>query len=416
MTRPRVAVVHPQLALGGSETKAMWALEALKHDYEVSLVTTGKVDLPRLNRCYGTKLDPREFSILQVPLPLGLRRTREFAALRGSFIQRFLKRVAPGFDVMISAYNPCDFGVPGIQFIADFSFVEEWRLTLHPTLRNWGRFWYADSPLRRAYLRLCNLISPSNPNSWKHNLAVANSNWSATLLHQKYGIEAPTLYPPVAEDFPAFPYVERENGFVCVGRVVPEKRMDTVIEILQRVRDRGLDVHLHILGGIDNSPYGKRVKLLGSQHRDWVFLEGEVFQQRKKELMVRHRYGINACQHEAFGIGVAEMVKAGCIVFVPNGGGQIEIVNHPALIYEDDDDAVKKIESVLENAPLQDTLRTHLCQGAQRFSTENFKKAVRDLVFEFLNKKRTDCLANAHKKAAAPARQARASAASSTIP
>lgn len=85
---------------------------------------------------------------------------------------------------------------------------------------------------------------------------------------------------------------------------------------------------------------------------------------------------------------MAEMVKGGCIVFVPNGGGQTEIVNHPALIYEDDDDAVRKIETVLAGAALQESLREHLSQAAQRFSIENFKTVILHVVGRFLREKR----------------------------
>jgi len=81
---------------------------------------------------------------------------------------------------------------------------------------------------------------------------------------------------------------------------------------------------------------------------------------------------------------VAEMVKGGCIVFVPNGGGQPEIADHPALIYERDDDAVRKIEAVLADSTLQTKLRTHLAQGAQRFSVGNFRQGIRKVVDEFL--------------------------------
>jgi len=384
MRRPKVAIVHPKLGFGGSETRALWLLEALKRDYDVCLITGGKVDLLRLNEYYGTRLSPQEFSIREVRMPLGLQGTAKFAGLRRAFLQRYLKRVSLEFDVMISGYNPCDFGIRGIQCIGDFAFVREWRLALHPSLQNYRRWWYGDSPLRNAYLAFCNLVSKPNPDAWKRNVTVANSGWSAGCLRREFGIEARTVYPPVADDFPAIPYQEKENGFVCIGRVVPEKRMDAIIELLGRVREDGCDIHLHLLGGIDDSQYGRRLKQLCAKHHDWVFPEGLVFGRRKKELMARHRFGINACENESFGIAVAEMVKAGCIVFVPNGGGQVEIVNHPALIYEDDADAVRKIEAVLANVALQGSLREHLSQGAQRFSVSNFQGAMQNLVREFL--------------------------------
>jgi hypothetical protein len=132
----RVGIVHQGLGRGGSEAKALWGIEALKQDYDVSLITGGRVDLRRLNEFYGTSLKSGDFSILYAPLPLGLRYTTKFAALQGHLIQRYVQRVAPSFDLLISAYNLYDFGVRGIQFLADFSFVDEWRLTLHPELRN----------------------------------------------------------------------------------------------------------------------------------------------------------------------------------------------------------------------------------------------------------------------------------------
>jgi len=387
MRRAKVAIVHPKLGFGGSEARALWLLEALKRDYDVCLITGGKVDLLRLNEYYGTRLSPQEFSIREVRMPLDLQRTSKFAGLRGAFFQRYLKRVSLEFDVMISAYNPCDFGVRGIQFIGDFSFVEEWRSTLHPSLQNYRRWWYGDSPLRNVYLAFCNLVSKPNPDTWKRNVTVANSDWSARLLRREFGIEARTVYPPVAEQVAAVPWEDRKNGFLCIGSVVPEKRMDAAIRILQKVRQHGQDVHLHILGGLDGSPYARQLKKLAEENRDWVFLEGLTYGEKKRDLLARHRYGINACESEAFGIAVAEMVKAGCIVFVPDGGGQTEIANHPTLTYEGEGDAVSKIEAVLTNVEMQHELRKHLSIAAQRFSTEAFVRGIVGVVRQFLDHK-----------------------------
>jgi glycosyltransferase involved in cell wall biosynthesis len=192
----------------------------------------------------------------------------------------------------------------------------------------------------------------------------------------------------VPGSFPAVSWDERENGFVCVGRVAPEKRMDAVIGILHQVRQHGFDIHLHILGGQDDSPFAKKVQALASRHRPWVFLEGRVAGETKRELMARHRFGINGRKSEPFGIAVAELVKAGCLTFVPNGGGQTEIVDHPSLIFDNDDDAIHKIVSALENPPLQTALADHLRERSPELSTERFQGTVRSLVAEFLERKR----------------------------
>src|SRR5262249_35162706 len=150
----------------------------------------------------------------------------------------------------------------GIQMIADFAFAEDLRYSLHPGVQSWKQWWYGRSPLRQAYLRLCWAINGARADVWQKNLNLANSNWSAKLLKLKFGVESQTLYPPVATDFPKTEYANRHFGFISLGRISAEKRVDAIIEILARVRARGHDVHLHILGGVDDSPYGTRVRAL----------------------------------------------------------------------------------------------------------------------------------------------------------
>ncbi len=379
-----VALVHPGLGFGGSEAAVLWTIEALKGDYDVTLISMGEVDLERLNAYYGTSLAPGDFSTRRVPLPWGLRNTAAFSALKGRFLQRYICRVAPEFDVLINGYGAMDFGKPGVQIIADFSFVDEWRLELHPTFRTRRTWFYGDTWVRRAYLGLCDRIAPLNPEAWKQNVTLANSAWTADRLLKKCGIVSRVVFPPVMMDIPLMPATAREAGFICLGRVSPEKCVHSVIEILSRVRERGHDVHLHVLGGIDNSDYAQKVRGLAEQFREWVFLEGWTFGDRKRELLSGHRFGINACQSEAFGVAVAEMVLAGCVVFVPNGGGQVEIVDHPALIFENDLDAVEKIAAVLAHDAEQERLLAHLRQGSTRFSVKAFMEAMRCVVAEFL--------------------------------
>jgi glycosyltransferase involved in cell wall biosynthesis len=380
----RVAVIHPQLAFGGSEAAVLWTIEALKRDYDVTLISMGEVHLARLNAYYGTSLEPGDFSTRRVPLLAGLRNTARFAGLKGRFLQRNVRAVAAEFDALISGYGAMDFGKPGIQIIADFSFVDEWRLELHPTFRRYGTWFYGDTWVRRIYLGVCDRIAPLNPEAWKRNITLANSAWTAGRLRNKLGIASEVVYPPVMEGTGQTADNKRASGFVCLGRVSPEKCVHSVIDILRRVRERGHNVQLHLLGGIDSSEYGKRVRRMADRFREWVFLEGWVQGSRKKELLATHSFGINACRSEAFGMAVAEMVCAGCIVFVPNGGGQVEIVREPKLIYESEGDAVEKIVNVLSSDAEQQKLRAHLQQVSGNFSVAHFMESVKKVVSEFL--------------------------------
>jgi hypothetical protein len=123
---------------------------------------------------------------------------------------------------------------------------------------------------------------------------------------------------------------------------------------------------------------------LSQQNADWVFLEGKMAGGEKAAFVGRHRFGISACWNEAFGIAVAEMVKAGCLVWVPAGGGQTEIVERPELIYSAREDAVEKIGRALGDGDLRAALRKHLEGRKERFSVNRFAREVRTVVSDFL--------------------------------
>ena len=251
MKRKRIAIAYPRFGYGGSEARALWALQVLTRDYDVTLLTYGPVDLWRLNQYYGTALQMEDFSLIRVPLPPGLAGSK-LNLLQISFFQRYCKRAAPRFDVMISACNPFDFGIPGIQCIADFSFLPEHRFDLNPVLPDAQDWRYRDSFFLRGYLKFCEFVSPSSPAGWGRGLVIANSKWSATVVREMFGIESRLLYPPVVGEFPDVPFEEREIGFVCLGRMAPEKRVEVAIEIVNRIRCSGHpEVHLHLVGRID---------------------------------------------------------------------------------------------------------------------------------------------------------------------
>ena len=203
MMRPSIAVIHPQLRYGGSETGPLWTIEALKRDYDVTLITGGWVDLERLNAYYGTDHRPGEFAIHEVQMPLGLHHSPKFAGLRGALFTRECRRLAPRFDAVTAHYNPCDFGVPLIQFVADFSFAPKLQQAIHPSLTTTRRWWYGDTVLRRAYLGLCERLAPPHAENWKQNVTVANSRWTAGLLRREFGLIARRVqFPPVPGSFP----------------------------------------------------------------------------------------------------------------------------------------------------------------------------------------------------------------------
>src|SRR5262245_7867100 len=116
--RSRVLVIRQRLdLLGGGDGVCAWIMEALKRDYDLSLMTFKRPDFGAVDRFYGPALgdaDIRVQTVLpflapSVGLPV-LRRLRYWMLLHEA-------RRAPNFDVRISVDEESDLGERGIQYI-----------------------------------------------------------------------------------------------------------------------------------------------------------------------------------------------------------------------------------------------------------------------------------------------------------
>jgi len=383
--RLKVVIGHPMLGLGGSESVVMWLIEALKRDCSVTVATTRGWERSTLNEFYGTKVEEDEVEVRLAPFPWPLR-NRSMAALRGAAYQRFARRISGEYDVRISAYNLTDWGLPAFHFLADFSWNKMIRDRVDPQSPG---FVYRDSLLRKGYLALASAIAaPSGRDLLADDRLVANSHWAAQTILQACNVQcATTIYPPVWGEFPDVPWDQKKDSFVMIGRIAPEKQIEKAVSILSAVRDRGHSINLHLCGQIEEDLYGRRIIELCRLHSGWIIPEGRVSGERKTSLLASCRYGIQARSSEPFGISVAEMVKAGGIVFVPNEGGQAEIVRNPDLLYSSESDAVEKILSVLEDPSRQSKIRLELRGRAQEFSTARFISSVRSFLSPILRQR-----------------------------
>lgn len=373
----RIAIGHPFLGRGGSEARVMWLIEALKDGHRVDVVTTGGWDLKELNHAYSTSVQSHEVHI-RIPPVARLLGKASAAALRAGIYQRYCRSVAIDYDLCISAYNITDWGAPAIHFIADFCWSKEIRDRFDPQTP--GMF-YRDSPLRRTYLEIGRLLRrPSGRNPWREDIIIANSVWTAKTLHAMYGRQFQVIYPPVPGMYPIVSWEKKVPDFFCISRIEPEKRIEDAISILSRVRTYGYPVKFHVMGRFPETPYARRLKALCKKNAEWIVLEGAVYGPAKFELLSRFRYGIHTCRREAFGITVAEMVRAGAIPFAPAEGGQAEILGDESLLFHDLDDAVVRIVEVLRSEDRQAKVRHRLAEKGRLFSEGHFVSNIQRLI------------------------------------
>ncbi len=380
-----ILLVHPCLKRGGSEARLLWSVEALKEAHQLTIATSGGANLDELNATYGTDIDSSEVNVVETGLPWWIVWLKAGDALKVAWFNRQLHRISPGFDLVLSTYHPVDVQIPAIQFIADFSWDDEERRRLHPE-QGWRGFVHGDNMLRRIYLGFAQWLSQSlsfTETLRKSACIVSNSQFSAAILRNKYGISSRVIYPPVAGAFPAVPWNHKKNRFIVLGRIVPEKELEKVISIVGQVRDKGHEMELLVLGDWENSGYGKSLQQRAEARGGWVCFAGDCRGEKKARLLAESKFAIHGCEGEAFGIAVAEMMKAGCISFVPAEGGPAEIVNDARMLYSSAADAINKIDLVLRNEGLQRELVAHVEAQGKQYSEQAFMASIRNIVLEY---------------------------------
>ena len=363
---------------GGGNGVAVWMLQALKDSCRVTLLTWAKPDLASVNRYFGTTLRSTDFDLVLAPAwfrRLASTLPTPAAMLKFHYLFWRCRRLAPRYDVAITADNEADMGLScGIQYVHFPRF--------HPQRPAVDVQWYHRfRTLLRAYYAIPARVGGFCAQRMRRNVTLVNSDFIGRRFREVHDAQTITLYPPAIGEFVEVPWEQREDGFLIIGRISPEKRIECAIDILRRVRAAGLDVHLHVIGVPDHEAYTDFVRGLVRANAAWVFLHENLARGELLELISTHRYGLHAMEAEPFGMAVAELLSGGCIPFVHDGGGQVEIVDHdPRLIYNSAADAAGKIVRTLRDHHCQTAVRERLALRKELFSTQRFALRVREIV------------------------------------
>jgi glycosyltransferase involved in cell wall biosynthesis len=365
--RKRIAILHPTFLGGGAEAVCVWLLEALKDRYDTTLYTLLPINFEELNKIYGTTLSlenikiksvfSNDFALILLHL---FKNSKILSRLRKPILMQYFKQQNKDFDLGVSTFNEMDMGVNGIQ--------------------------YLHRPPHRDN-RLINWFSDFSEKRMKENLTIANSKSTAEEVKKKYGINPHVIFPPVTSSFSSVNWNNKKEGFICIGRLIEAKQAHRAVKIVGNLREQGYDVHIHVVGSKGDKKYYKLLTKMQRENPSWVFLEKDLERNKLNRLLSDHKYGVHL-KPEPFGIVAAEMINAGCITFVRNKGGLLEIVGkHKYLVFENDKDATKKIIKVLSSRKLQQKIRKYLIGRRNLFSIERFQKEIRRVVGDFLSQK-----------------------------
>lgn len=116
-------------------------------------------------------------------------------------------------------------------------------------------------------------------------------------------------------------------NILYLGRLVPEKGVDYLLEAVSILKNNGFEIHLKIAGSgeEENNLYNLAVK---KNILEIVEFSGYVYFEEKKKLLAKASALVIPSYYEPFGIVALEGMAAGTPVVVSSTGGLNEIIQH----------------------------------------------------------------------------------------
>jgi glycosyltransferase involved in cell wall biosynthesis len=190
---------------------------------------------------------------------------------------------------------------------------------------------------------------------------------------------------PNAIQVEELPYsAEKDDFFLFIGRMIPDKGAHTAVEVARRLGAR------LILGGKVNEPAEREyfAREVEPYLTDTIHFRGEVDHQTKAELYRRARCTLFPIQWpEPFGLVMVESLAAGTPVIAFRQGSVPEVIEHGRTGF-----VVEDLEQMVEAARHLDEIDPAECRRAavERFGTDAFV-AAHERAYERLLGSETAC-------------------------
>ena len=331
----------------------------------------------------GIAIDPAAFKVEQVtPKGYDIRRHNAYLSL---YRARRLKKLARTADICISLSNITDFGRPAHHFMNMLAFGDD---AFTAYVKSGGKTsgkGLADT-LRSVAGSLFRTILGMRTKSQiirdPKEHVYPNSRFVERLMTEFYGPFNSTVFHPPTLFAVRDPSVRRDPlKVVCIGRVLREKRITDIIDIVRRARIlSSQDLTLHIAGRIDQDPaYGEALRKIAAEER-WVVLAGALYGKEKEDFLTSGTYAVHAERDEAFGISVAEYLVAGLVPLVPDEGGSCEVVSNTDVTYRTNEDAAQILARLLADAEFRARQQASCAGRAKFFSRDAYLGRQRELL------------------------------------
>jgi glycosyltransferase involved in cell wall biosynthesis len=355
---PRVAIVHDWLVGGGAER----VVEALHELYPEAPIYTSYVTDE-----WRAKLDGKVITgWLQ---HLGFMRKFIPFLIMWWFGRLDLSK----YDLVISSSG--NGGAKNLRTRQDATHVCYCHAPTHYYWRHYDQYvrepgFGVFNPLARLGLRI--LVGPLRRwdlrASKRPNFYLANSTHTANEIKQFYGREATVVTPPVDTQRFMTQNNQERSGFITVGRLVPYKRVDLIIEACNK-----LSVELKVVGR------GPELEKLKAMAGPTISFHTDVSDQEMPAVMASAEAFIFAA-YEDFGITPVEAMAAGTPVIAYHAGGALDYVTKDKTGTFFNEQTVSSLITTLGGFKAEQYNHTVITKHAQTFSTEVFRANIQKIM------------------------------------
>lgn len=399
---PRVAFIQPRLdGHGGLEKFGVYVIQQLAEKVQLDVISEHDVDLSRVERAFGVRLDRPRFVCdprCNPVMPTG-----------GSLSARAeWKRLRQGYSDLTSAYDLVIGQTVGLPFrsaarrsvlLCHFPVVRRQRVD--PSVPHTG---------------LASLLSSAGReqrdirgrlDSWSH--VVSNSDYTREWVRNYWHRESSLLFPPI--ELPQAPEQNcKTNSIIGVAYFSPgepgedmgHKRQEVLIDAFKALYDDGLrgwelrlaghvlpptpEAHAYVDGlrrRCDGYPIHLHTDCPHSELLD-IYRKGSIFWHATG-------YGVDAETRpercEPFGMTTVEAMGWGCVPVVINLGGQREIVQHELSGYRWDTLEQLKAHTLrlIQEPELRAALAVKAVERSHDFGLPRFRREVEKLLDEELS-------------------------------
>ena len=202
------------------------------------------------------------------------------------------------------------------------------------------------------------------------------SSASAETMVEHYGLHpfrisvAHNGFTPSPDVLPSVDLVSATHRLVCLGRLVPHKRVEVAIQAVAEARRGGRDVHLDVVGTGEWEP-DLRAEAQRHGVADAVTFHGFVPEERKHAILRAADLLVLPSVREGWGLVVIEAAQHGVpTVAMATAGGPTEsvIAGVTGELASSADDLVARVVSLLDDPAQRGALAEKAIEHATRFT------------------------------------------------